>query len=122
VAVADGQLREVPLNPRHTASFDLLKEIGPARIGLEVFYTGRQALEDNLFRDRGFPYVLYGGLIDWGIGSSRVFLNVENLGDVRQTREHPLVRPVRGADGRWTVDAWAPLEGRTVNGGVRFRF
>ena len=118
----DGRLREVPLNPRHTASFDLLKEIGPARIGIEVFYTGRQALEDNPFRDRGFPYVLYGGLIDWGIGSSRVFINVENLGDVRQTREHPLVRPIRGADGRWTVDAWAPLEGRTVNGGLRLRF
>jgi hypothetical protein len=24
--------------------------------------------------------------------------------------------------GRWTVDAWAPLEGRVVNGGARFRF
>ena len=118
----DGPRREVPLNPRHTASFDLLKEIGPARIGVEVFYTGRQALEDNPFRDRGFPHVLYGGLIDWGIGRSRVYINVENLGDVRQTREHPLVRPTRGADGRWTLDAWAPLEGRTVNGGVRIRF
>jgi iron complex outermembrane receptor protein len=118
----DGVRREVPLNPRHSASFDLLKAIGPARIGFEVFYTGRQALEDNPYRDRGFPYVLFGGLIDWGIGSSRVYINVENLGDVRQTREHPLVRPTRGVDGRWTVDAWAPLEGRTVNGGVRFRF
>lgn len=43
-------------------------------------------------------------------------------GDVRQTREHPLVRPARAPDGRWTVDAWAPLEGRTFNGGVRVRF
>ena len=118
----DGVRREVPLNPRHSASFDLLKEIGPARIGFEVFYTGRQALEDNPYRDRGFPHVLFGGLIDWGIGSSRVYINVENLGDVRQTREHPLVRPTRAVDGRWTVDAWAPLEGRTVNGGVRIRF
>jgi iron complex outermembrane receptor protein len=114
--------REVPLNPRHTAAFDLLKEIGPARIGFEVFYTGRQALEDNPFRDHGFPYVLYGGLIDWGIGASRIYINVENLGDIRQTKEHPLVKPLRGVDGRWTVDAWAPLEGRTLNGGVRIRF
>jgi outer membrane receptor for ferrienterochelin and colicins len=117
-----GQRREVPLNPRHTASFDLLKEIGPARIGFEVFYTGRQAIEGNPFRDRGFPYVLYGGLIDWGIGTSRLFVNVENLGNVRQTREHPLVRPTRGIDGRWTVDGWAPLDGRTINGGIRIRF
>jgi outer membrane receptor for ferrienterochelin and colicins len=117
-----GGRREVPLNPRHAATFDVLKEIGPARIGFEVFYTGHQALEDNPYRQRGFGHVLYGGLIDWGVGKSRIFINVENLGDVRQTREHPLVRPMRDVDGRWTVDAWAPLEGRTVNGGVRFRF
>jgi len=22
----------------------------------------------------------------------------------------------------WTVDAWAPLEGRNINGGLRIRF
>jgi len=114
--------REVPLNPRHAATFDLLKQIGPARVGFEVFYTGRQALEDNPFRRTGFPHVLYGGLIDWAVGNSRVYVNVENLGDVRQTRNHPLVKPFRGVDGRWTVDAWAPLEGRTLNAGVRWRF
>jgi iron complex outermembrane receptor protein len=114
--------REVPLNPRHSATFDVLKEIGPARIGFEVFYTGRQTLEDNPFRTRGFPHVLFGGLVDFAVGKSRVYVNIENVGDVRQTREHPLVRPVRGTDGRWTVDAWAPLEGRTVNAGVRWRF
>ncbi len=114
--------REVPLNPRHSATFDLLRQVGPARIGFEVFYTGRQALDDNPFRERGFPHVLYGGLIDWAVGSSRVFVNVENLGDVRQTKEHPLVRPVRDATGRWTVDAWAPLDGRTLNGGIRIGF
>ena len=54
-----------------------------------------------------------------GRNTSRLFLNVENLGDVRQTKEHPLVRPVRDAAGRWTVDGWAPLEGRTLNGGIR---
>ena len=114
--------REVPLNPRHSASLDVLKQVGPARIGFEVFYTGRQALEENPFRARGFPYVLFGGLVDWGIGNSRLYVNVENLGDVRQTREHPLVRPARAADGRWTVDVWSPLEGRTLNAGVRWRF
>ncbi len=117
-----GRRREVPLNPRHSATFDLLKQVGPARIGFEVFYTGRQALDENPFRRVGFPHLLYGGLIDWAVGRSRVYVNVENLGDVRQTREHPLVRPVRASDGRWTVDAWAPLEGRTLNAGVRWRF
>jgi iron complex outermembrane receptor protein len=114
--------RDVALNPRHSATFDLLKQIGPARIGFEVFYTGRQVLDDNPYRDSGFPYVLFGGLIDFGIGASRVYVNVENLGDVRQTREDRLVRPSQTAGGRWTVDAWAPLEGRTVNAGIRWRF
>lgn len=108
----------MPLNPRHAATFDLLRQTGAARVGIEMFYTGRQATDDDPFRGRGSSHVL----IDWGIGSSRVFINVENLGDVRQTREDPLVQPVRGVDGHWTVDPWAPLEGRTVNGGVRLRF
>jgi iron complex outermembrane receptor protein len=115
-------VRETPLNPRHTATFDLLRQFGPARVGFEVFYTGRQALDDNPYRDRGFSYALFGGLIDWSVGRARIFLNVENLGDVRQTREDPLVRPSRAADGRWTVDAWAPLEGRTFNAGIRIGF
>jgi outer membrane receptor for ferrienterochelin and colicins len=114
--------RDVALNPRQSATFDLLKQIGPARVGFEVFYTGQQVLDDNPYRDRGFPYVLFGGLIDFAIGASRVYVNVENLGDVRQTREDRLVRPSRTAGGRWTVDAWAPLEGRTLNAGIRWRF
>ena len=52
----------------------------------------------------------------------RLFINGENLTGVRQTRWDPLLRPTRAADGRWTVDAWAPLEGRNINGGVRVRF
>ena len=117
-----GDRREVPLNPRHSATFDLLRVVGPARIGFEVFYTGRQSLEDNPYRDRGFPHALFGGLIDWKIKSGRVFLNIENVGDVRMTREHSLIKPFPDADGRWTVDAWAPLEGRTINAGIRIRF
>jgi len=29
---------------------------------------------------------------------------------------------MRGVDGRWTVDAWAPLDGRNINGGIRVNF
>jgi len=53
----------------------------------------------------------------------RLFLNGENLADTRQTRwDDPFLRPDRAADGRWTVDAWAPLDGRVINGGVRVSF
>ena len=46
----------------------------------------------------------------------------ENLGNVKQTNWDPLLRPTRGIDGRGTVDAWAPLDGRNINGGVRVQF
>lgn len=118
-----GGRRDVPLNPRQSASIDLLRQLGPARIGVELFFTGRQALEDNPYRERASPYVLFGGLLDWAVGDrARVFVNIENIGDVRQTRREPLVRPSRAWDTRWTVDAWAPLEGRTINAGLRVKF
>jgi iron complex outermembrane receptor protein len=66
--------------------------------------------------------VIFGALVERQFGPLRVFVNMENLGGVRQTRWDPLVRPTRAPDGRWTVDAWAPLEGRNINGGVRVRF
>ena len=34
----------------------------------------------------------------------------------------PIARPARDVDGRWTVDAWAPLAGRVINGGIRVSF
>ena len=38
---------------------------------------------------------------------------------ISQTKTAPLVLPQRRPDGRWTVDAWAPLDGRVWNGGIR---
>ena len=55
-------------------------------------------------------------------GRIRLFINGENLTGVRQTDWDPLLLPTRAPDGRWTVDAWAPLDGRTVNGGIRLMF
>jgi outer membrane receptor for ferrienterochelin and colicins len=113
----------VPLKPRHAAGLDILWEAGPARTGIELFYTGSQELDDNPFRRRGAPYLLWGGLLDLALTERlRVFVNAENLGDVRQTTHEPLIRRAPDAAGRWTIDAWAPLEGRTVNAGLRLRF
>jgi iron complex outermembrane receptor protein len=114
---------EVPLTPRH--AFTLLagledEDIG--RIVVEWFYTGKQRLEANPFRDRSVPYTSVGLLAERAIGKVRVFVNGEDLNNVRQTHYDPLVRPTRGADGRWTVDGWAPLGGRNINGGIRVRF
>ena len=92
------------------------------RIGIESYYTGHQRLEDNPYRTESKAYVLFGFLAEHTFGHFRLFVNVENLTGVRQTRWDPLLRPERGIDGRWTVDAWAPLDGRVLNGGIRLKF
>jgi iron complex outermembrane receptor protein len=120
--VDEGGLHEVPLNPRHTASVDLLWEFGSSQIGVEAFYSGRQALDDNPYRTTSNDYILWGFLFMHRIGAAQLYVNTENLGDVRQTRDDPLLRPQALRDGRWSTDAWAPLDGRTVNAGLRFRF
>jgi len=92
------------------------------RIAFEVFYTGRQRLDENPYRDESRRYVVIGFSAERRWGPFRLFFNAENITDVRQTRHDPLVRPSRNFDGRWTVDAWAPLDGRVINGGVRVSF
>lgn len=112
--------REVPLTPRHSAGLVAMWERhGQGRLGLELYYTGKQSLEDNPYRNEGRPYLHIGLLGEIVLGRYRVFLNLENLLDVRQTKKDPLLRPSRSPDGRWTVDAWAPLEGFIANAGVR---
>jgi outer membrane receptor for ferrienterochelin and colicins len=117
-----GRRREVPLTPRHAGSLNAAWEAAWGRAGVEAYYTGRQALDDDPYLGQGRRYLLFGGLVERRLGRLRLFLNVENLADVRQTKDAPLVLPQRRPDGRWTVDAWAPLDGRVWNGGVRVTF
>lgn len=114
--------REVPLTPRHAGSLNAIWEQEKGRFGVEVYYTGRQSLEDNPYRSTGKPYWLLGLLGERRWGVARFFVNAENLFDIRQTKEDSLILAVQRPDGRWTVDAWAPLDGRVVNGGVRLAF
>ena len=118
----DGR-REVPLSPRHTAGIVAAWEQEErGRLGAEFYYTGRQQLEDNPYRDESEPYTIVGFLAERRIGRARIFLNAENIFDTRQTRHDRLLLPERRADGRWLTDVWAPLEGRSFNGGVRWMF
>jgi iron complex outermembrane receptor protein len=66
--------------------------------------------------------VLFGALVERRFGRVRLFVNAEDLGGVRQTRWDPLIRPEQAVDGRWTADAWAPLDGRVISAGVRIAF
>lgn len=115
--------RAVPLTPRNTLGVVGAWEAeGRGRFGAEVYYTGRQSLEDNPYRSMSQPYWILGFLIERRFGPARLFLNLENVLDTRQTTHDRLVLPARSTEGEWITDVWAPLEGRAINGGVRLAF
>lgn len=115
--------RDVPRTPRNTGGVVAMWEPeGRGRIGVEAYYTGRQSLDDNPYRTRSRRYVELGVLGEIVLGRARLFLNAENILNVRQTKYDPILRPVRARDGRWTVDAWAPTDGFVLNGGLRLSF
>ena len=100
----------------------MLEKEGVYRIGVEGIYYGRQVLDDDPYRTHSKPYFYLMAIAMRQFGPLELVANFENLLDVRQTKHDPLVLPARAPDGRWTTDAWAPLEGRIVNGGVRLGF
>lgn len=120
----DGQLRlEAPLTPRHSAGLvGMWEKESVGRVGVEYYFTGEQRLESNPFRTRSTAYSILGMLAERKVGRYKVFVNAENLTGVRQTKVDSLVRPSPGRDGRLTVDAWAPLDGRSINAGVRITY
>ena len=119
----EGLAEDVPLTPRHSAGIVGMWEAEDVgRFGVECYFTGRQRLEENPYRATSEAYVIVGLLAEKQVGRLRLFVNGENLTGVRQTRWDPLIRLSRAPDGRWTVDAWAPLDGRNINGGLRFAF
>ena len=114
---------EVALTPRHSASVIATVETEDrCRIGVQVHFTGVQRLDANPYRSTSESYTVVNLLGEVPLGRWRLFVNAENLTDVRQTNWDPIARPAPDVDGRWTVDAWAPLRGRVVNAGLRVTF
>jgi len=70
----------------------------------------------------GAPFATVGVLAAQRVGRVQLFVDGENLGNVRQANYEPTLLPAPDAAGRIAVDAWAPREGRVVNGGIRFDF
>lgn len=121
--IVNGIGRDVALTPRHSAGFvGMWEREDWGRVGIECYITGTQRLEENPYAGTSEQYVILGALVERKWGRFRVFVNAENLTGVRQTKYDPLIRPSRAPDGRWTVDGWAPLDGRNINGGVRIGF
>ena len=117
----DGR-RRIGLTPRHSVGFVAMwEQHGRGRLGFEAYYTGRQRLDNNPYREESEAYWHLGLLGEITIGRFSLFVNAENLLNVRQTRKDPLVLPTRSPEGQWTTDVWSRLDGFVLNGGVRIR-
>jgi outer membrane receptor for ferrienterochelin and colicins len=115
--------QEIALTPKHSAGFVAMwEQHGNFRAGFEAYYTGTQRLNNNPYVERSNPYWHLGLMGEITIGRISYFINLENLLDVKQTDEHPLLLPNRAASGQWTTDIWSRNDGFIVNGGVRVKF
>jgi outer membrane receptor for ferrienterochelin and colicins len=111
------------LTPEHSAGGVVMwEEHGSFLLGFEAYYTGAQRLENNPYRKTSKPYWHLGLLGQITIGKVSWFMNLENLLNVRQTKEDSLVLPQQSSTGRWTTDIWSRNDGFTVNAGLRYQF
>ncbi len=111
------------LSPQHSAGMVVMwEEHGSHLLGFEAYYTGTQHLANNPYLNKSKPYWHLGLLGQITLGRFSWFVNAENLLDIRQTKEHPLLLPEQAESGRWTTDIWSRNDGFTVNVGVRFKF
>lgn len=118
----NGTTYELELNPRHSFGAVLVWESQETatKVGIENYWTGSQRLERNPFRDRSPEYWITGMIAEKGFGHFHVFVNLENIFDTRQTRYEPIVVVNLQTGTLRTLPVYAPLEGRVINGGIRF--
>ncbi|HTK82909.1 MAG TPA: TonB-dependent receptor, partial [Bacteroidota bacterium] len=118
----NGTSYELELNPRHSLGAVLVWESQEmaTKVGIENYWTGSQRLERNPFRDRSPEYWITGMIAEKGFGNFRCFVNLENIFDTRQTRFEPIFVGDLTAGTIRTIPIYAPLEGRVINGGIRF--
>ena len=120
---ATGLSKAIALTPKHSAGAVIMwEEHGSHLLGFEAYYTGTQQLENNPYRTQSDAYWHLGLLGQITFGNVSWFVNAENLLNVRQTKDNPLVLPEQSASGRWTTDIWSRNDGFTVNAGVRIQF
>ncbi len=88
------------------------------RIGLEAYYYGRQALQSGA---KSPDYWVFGLMTEKIVTDGfSFFLNFENFGDTRQTRDGAIF--TGSQTNPEFLDIYAPLDGFVINGGVKIRF
>ncbi|HEX6279297.1 MAG TPA: TonB-dependent receptor [Pyrinomonadaceae bacterium] len=109
--------RLLPLTPRHKINSALvLEKHENFKAGLEMHHTGNQTLSE---RSRTRSYTLVGLFGEKTFGKISLFINAENITDVKQGNFSPVVLPPFSEPTFGEV--YAPLEGRVFNGGIKIR-
>jgi len=87
---------------------------GKFRLGLEAYYIGRKQLSTG---EASRPYWLMGVMGERRWKHFSVFINFENILDIRQDRLQPVIlSPLTHPSFR---EVWAPMEGFVANGGIK---
>ena len=115
-------IRAVPFNPRHAVNFDWAYEREHDKVlGVAVHFVGSQTLADSA-SGKGTPYVTLDARFEKHIRRAVVFVYGKDLTGVHQLQFSPVLRPSSGFAGQWADNAWAPLEGRVINAGLRVTY
>lgn len=110
--------RVLPLTPRHKINSSLvLEKHDDFKVGIEAHHTGNQTLSD---RSRSRSYTLLGIFGEKTFGKVSLFINAENITDVKQGKFGPVVVPP--FSNPTFAEVYSPLEGRVFNGGIKVRF
>ncbi|HYJ65555.1 MAG TPA: TonB-dependent receptor, partial [Parafilimonas sp.] len=106
--------RQSPLTPRHRFNAALVYEAEDnLRIGSELYYFSKQTLSDG---STGRGYWLTGLVIEKYWKKFSLYINFENIGDVRQTKFESIYSG--SVSNPIFKDIYAPLDGFVWNGGV----
>jgi len=105
----------IPLTAKHRVNLvGVYEQEGKFRVGLEAYYIGRKPLSTG---EVSPSYWLLGAMGERRWKHFSVFLNFENLLNIRQNRyESVVLPPVNQPSFR---EVWAPLEGLVANGGIK---
>lgn len=105
----------VPLTAKHRVNLVAVYELeGIFRLGLEAYYIGQKPLSGG---GSSQPYWLMGVMGERRWKHLSLFINFENIFNVRQDKYQPVIIPAALRPSFREV--WAPLEGFVANGGVR---
>lgn len=108
----------LPLTPKHKINSALLFEKeSNFKAGIESYYTGAQFLSDG-FKTK--PYLVVGIFGEKTFGRYSLFINGENITDVRQSRFTQVVFPPH--QNPTFAEIYTHVEGRIFNGGIKIKF